>query len=176
MADTTLRFATLNLQNLQLPGEALYPKTARYSVADYEAKVAWLGGVVKRLDADVLGVQELWTPRCLYDVFASADLDQAYKLVTTMPVDAVGSAISVGLAVRKNLASGTPEWIEDFPSELVLKKRKAVPPTPDYEMSVDIDHFSRPVLRCRVTAAFGDPIDVFVVHLKSKLPMELDAP
>jgi len=77
-----IRFATLNLQNLQLPGQPMHFGAKPYTQEEYDRKTAWLGEMVRRLDADVLAVQELWTGSCLQDVFKASGLDQAYNPVT----------------------------------------------------------------------------------------------
>ncbi len=174
MANDQLRFGTLNLQNLQLPGAGLYPGNEPYSQAEYDKKIEWLAQTVRRLDADILGLQELWSARCLSDLFQKAGLESKYELLTAEPVTTVGKEIDVALAVRKSCEAGTPEWIKDFPDEFVLKKRKKAG-QPDYQMEVEIDRFARPVLRCEVKPPKGDAITVFVAHLKSMLAMDLDS-
>ena len=173
MAKKQIRFGTLNLQNLQLAGEKMYAKNAPYTQAEYARKIAWLAQTVTRLDADVLAFQELWSAQCLVDVFKEAGLDGDYELLTASPVGKVGKGIAVALAVRSTCKAKKPTWIRDFPDEFVLKKRKSSG-QPDYQMNVDIGHFSRPVLRCSVEPPDGDPILVFVAHMKSMLAMPLD--
>ncbi len=180
---TRLRLASLNLQNLQLPQEAMHPRMKPYSAAEYDKKVAWLASMVLRLDADVLALQELWAPRALLHVFERAGLRDAYTLVMNGPATAKGNELAVALAVRKGCTVGAHQWFSQFPPEYVLHKRPPpVPPTgtstpagPEYTMQLAIDRFSRPLLRCEVRPPQGDPLLVFVVHLKSRLSMDLDS-
>lgn len=169
---TFLRIGSLNLQNLQLPNEAMRARMKPYSTADYDRKLAWLGQMVKRLDADVLALQELWAPRALQDLFARAGLRDTYTLVMPGPANSKGCGLTVALAVRKGCTTGAHAWIQGFPPELILRKRQQ--PSPEYEMAVSMTRFSRPLLRCEIRPPQGDPILFFVVHLKSRLPMELD--
>lgn len=187
---TRLRLASLNLQNLQLPQEAMHPRMKPYSSSEYDKKVAWLGAMVLRLDADVLALQELWAPRALLHVFERAGLRDAYTLVMNGPATAKGNELAVALAVRKGCTAGAHQWVSQFPPECVLRKRpppvsqavsQAVSqpgtqrvPGPEYTMHLAIERFSRPLLRCEVRPPQGDPLLVFVVHMKSRLAMDLD--
>ncbi len=171
---TRLRIATLNLQNLQLPNDPVHPRMKPFTSAEFDRKVDWLGAMLQRLDADIVGLQELWAPRALKHVFERSKLLDQYTLVMNGPANAKGTDLSVALAVRKGCTVGVHSWIKQFPPELVLRKREPLPPASDYTMALAIDRFSRPFLRCEVRPPQGDPILVHVVHLKSRLPMELD--
>jgi endonuclease/exonuclease/phosphatase family metal-dependent hydrolase len=172
---TRLRLASLNLQNLQLPHEAMHAGMKPYSLAEYDKKLAWLGAMLQRLDADVLALQEVWAPRALRELFVRAALHDSYTLVANGPANAKGSELAVALAIRKGCVVGAHTWVSQFPAELVLHKRAKPPPAPAYTMHCAIGHFSRPVLRCEVRPPQGDPILFFVVHLKSRQAMDLDA-
>ncbi len=172
---TRLRIATLNLQNLQLPHEAMYPGCKSYTSTEYDKKLAWLADVLARLDADVIGLQELWSPRALRQLFDKAGLSATHALIANGAANAVGHEIGTALAVRKPCVAGAHQWIAAFPPGFVLRKRPQEKPAPDYEMAVEMARFSKPVLRCEVRPPQGDPILFFVAHLKSRLPMEVDA-
>jgi endonuclease/exonuclease/phosphatase family metal-dependent hydrolase len=173
---TRLRLASLNVQNLQVPHEAMHPGMKPFSVAEYDKRLAWLGSVVRRLDADVLALQEVWSPRALRELFARAELLDHYTLIMRGPPGGGGTELAAALAVRKGCTAGAHAWIAQFPPEFVLHKRPrpTATPGPEYAMHLAIDRFSRPLLRCEVRPPQGDPILVFVVHLKSRQPMELD--
>ena len=72
------------------------------------------------------------------------------------------------------------DWIEKFPSELVLRKREpgSNSSEPDYAISVEVDNFSRGLLRAVIKPKHARKrppnIVVYVAHLKSKLPIRLD--
>jgi predicted extracellular nuclease len=175
MARPSLTFATFNLYNLQLPGVAMYHGKT-YSDSEYSKKIAWTASVLQRLDADIIGFQELWHPDALKAAFAAANLDSEYTLATKLFNNSIGTAI----AVRKEHSITSKVWVKDFPRELVLKKRKSYSNSgvPDYKISVDADYFARPVLRVRIKPKQGSKIapeiTVFVAHFKSKLPIDLD--
>jgi predicted extracellular nuclease len=175
--DIQLKVATFNLYNLQLAEEAMYPNSTPYTAAQYKAKVEWTARALKDLDADIIAFQELWVPQCLEDAFTEAGLADEYKLVAT---DDNPGGIDNALAVRKPHKVTKKEWVKKFPAETVLKKRKGAANEPDYEMSLNIDKFSRSPLRVNVKLDMGENIEpikliVLVAHLKSKIPIRLDS-
>lgn len=170
-----LTIATFNLYNLQLPGRPMY-RGQTYTQAEYDAKIAWTASMLRRIDADIIGFQELWHPDALKEAFEAAGLDGEYELATRLFRGSIANA----LAVKATHRLGTKVWTTDFPEELVLKKRRASGEgnIPNYKMSVAIDKFSRPVLTAKVRPVQGShrapEITVCVAHLKSKLPIQLD--
>jgi endonuclease/exonuclease/phosphatase family metal-dependent hydrolase len=173
-------FATVNLYNLQLPGRAMYPKSRLYEQAEYDAKIAWLAQALARLDADVVGFQELWSPQPLRDVLARPVLGGRYAPAFIMDRDWDG--IAVAAAVRAPWEIAEVERIKAFPPQMRLRKRRRtmrdiqqdppeadaalaeslegaealegepefVPSHEDDEIKVKIDAFSRSALRVRV--------------------------
>ncbi|NJK32038.1 MAG: endonuclease/exonuclease/phosphatase family protein [Deltaproteobacteria bacterium] len=174
MATTKLRFGTLNLQNLQLPGEDMHPRSKQYTTDEYNDKITWLAEMVNRMDADVYGFQELWNPECLHDVFAKAGKLADFQLICADETN----TINVAAAVRNNSGFKVRgmQWHEKFPEEVVLRKRQGEGPEALYEMSVEIGRFARKLLELDIDTPpqAAPPIRLFVAHLKSKLPMELD--
>ncbi len=171
-----LRFGTLNLQNLQLPGEPMYHGNA-LTKKEYEAKVRWLADMVRRMDVHFMTFQELWSPQCLLDVIDEAGLSDELRIATELKPPAVGKAISVALVANDDIRITRKKWLRDFPKEVQLKKRKPKGGGNeiDYEMSVNIKRFSRSVLVAKLDLAGRPPVHVYGAHLKSKLPIRLDA-
>ena len=56
-----LRFATFNVCNLALPGMKYYDDQEPCTAAEYEAKTTWIAQQIDRLDADVIGFQEIFS-------------------------------------------------------------------------------------------------------------------
>ena len=169
-----LRLGTLNLRDLQLADQPIHPGVRPLSRSEYAEKVEWLGGLVRRLDADVLALSELWTPQAFVDVVDAAGIRGEVELVTTAPVDRVGVRTSVALLVRSPWTVRAHEWIRALPTGLVLSKRPRDGATSDETMSVDVPNFARPVLRVVVERPGFPAITVFAVHLKSRRPVDLD--
>jgi hypothetical protein len=68
-----LRFATFNVCNLALPGVKFYEDQIPYSSDEYEVKITWIAQQLDRLDADVIGLQEIFSQAALKDVLARSD-------------------------------------------------------------------------------------------------------
>jgi len=171
----SLKFATFNLYNLQLPDELMYHNN-KYSKVQYDKKINWTSNLLKQIDADIIGFQELWHPDALKDAFEASGLANDYNLVAKLFNRSIGTA----LAVKKIHKIKSKKWTKDFPEELVLKKRKSTSNSgvPDYKISVSADYFARPILKVKIKPVQGNKetpdILVYVAHFKSKLPMDLD--
>jgi endonuclease/exonuclease/phosphatase family metal-dependent hydrolase len=140
-----------------------------WTAAQYNAKRDWTAGIVKQMDVDVWGFQELWHYDSLKDVFNSAGLLAKYKLLA--PQNHKGKIICAG-AVRKDWLVGDPEWIEDFPEEFMMESGGDDDQTP--AIDVKVKSFSRPVLHFQIKPREdGKKISVYVCHLKSKLPTKI---
>lgn len=113
--------ATVNLYNLQVPGRAMYPRSRLYEQAEYDAKIDWLAGALARLDADVVGFQELWSPQALRDVLARPVLAGRYAPAFIM--DREWDGIAVAAAVRAPWEITQVERIKAFPPQMRLRKR-----------------------------------------------------
>jgi len=170
-----LKIATFNLYNLQLPGVAMYHGNT-YSQKQYDGKIAWTADMLKRIDADIIGFQELWSPQALKDAFKAAGLENDYRIGAKLFPNSIATAV----AVKKPHKLVSKSWTRDFPKELVLKKRKSsgTSGVPDYKMSISADYFSRAILKVRIKPKQGNhtvpEILFYVAHLKSKLPIRLD--
>lgn len=183
MPDISL--ATFNLYNLQLPGKP-WRGDRPYTDEQYKAKIAWTADMLRKLDADVIAFQELWSPECLRDAFAAADLAQDYvPHYIKAPVDAGDPWVSkpwydiaVAVAVRKRwtLKDGGKAVHKDFPAENKLVKRKSQSGEDD-EVDIRIARFSRSVLELDLVRPDNPDVPtvkVFAAHLKSKLATQLD--
>ena len=158
--------ATFNLYNLQLPGKRMNLGQRVWTEAEFASKVEWTSGQIARLNADVVGLQELWSREAMERVLAHDGLDATYDLLAT---PANGRKIVCAALARKGLLRGEPRWVNSVPEELKLQSSGDDPQTP--EVSVAITHFSRPVLNFQVALREKPPLtEVFVAHLKSKLP------
>jgi predicted extracellular nuclease len=73
-AVATLMVASCNLLNLALPGRQFYPNQDPYTAEECRRKLDWLGAMVARLAADVIGFQEIWDESALKSVLDCSGL------------------------------------------------------------------------------------------------------
>lgn len=163
--------ATFNLYNLQLPGLRMNPNQKPWTKEEFERKVSWTARQLSALDADIVGLQELWHADALAEVLKRHELADTYDLLAD-PAD--GRRIVCAALVRKGLLSSEPNWIDRFPDAVRLHSGDPADPQAPAIM-VAIPGFSRPVLRFGVMLRDDGPqTEVFVAHLKSKLPTRID--
>lgn len=176
-----LSFATFNLYNLQVPGGITYGTSAAIpdtnkGQAEYKRKIDWTAAQLRRLDAEVIGFQELWARQALVDAFEAAGLIGDYDLVAR---DAPGRGRpQVALAVRKDrhgesqLLPGAG-WEASFPDGYRFDRVREVDGSSE-EVTITLSEFSRPVLTAKIQAEGRSPkppiVTVYVAHLKSKGP------
>jgi len=179
MRDLTV--ATFNLYNLQLPGGLTYGTRPHHADdaegrAAYAARIRWIAGQLRRLDAEVIGFQELWARQALVDAFAEAGMADDYDLVAR---DAPGRGRpQVALAVRRD-RTGAPQllegadWVETFPATYAFDGLRETDGSEE-EITITLRRFSRPVLVARLQPEGRSPrppvVTLFVAHLKSKGP------
>lgn len=153
----TLVVANANLLNLALPGRAFYPNSDPYDADEYQRKIAWLGSMLARVNADVIGFEEVWDEPALQAAVVASGLHYAKVVAPGAELGAQGTP-RVGLASRLPLES--VESVTDFtPAQCVT-----VPEIGLYS------RFERPVLHATLRMKQGLLLHALVVHLKSKRP------
>lgn len=172
-----LTLATFNLFNLQLPGRLWRFKT--YSPQEYAAKIRWTAEMLRKLSADVIAFQELWSAEALVYAFRSAGLDGDYTLHTIKDdLDQGWYDIAVAAAVRRPWVVRRKRLHKGFPPEFTLVKRGGARDPEDNEIAVSIDKFARTVLDLEIGHEQHPALPavrVMCCHLKSKLATTLDA-
>src|SRR3954454_9182214 len=106
MDHETFSVATFNLYNFQLPGLKMNPFQKPWTKEEFNRKVSWTAGMLENIDADIVGLEELWNAEAMEAVLARKALKDKYDLLAT---PATGTKIVCGALVRKGLQSGTPE-------------------------------------------------------------------
>ena len=155
-AGKELSIATFNLLNLHEAGAPVYGRPM-YDAASYEQKADWIGSQLKRMDADLVGFQEVWSAKALRDaVVRSGKYTSAQVHV---PVERKDGPV-VALATTLDVIEG-PTAVAEFPAAMNVSTDDA---------KVTISSFSRPVLRATVALPDGTHARVYVAHLKSKRP------
>ena len=150
-----LKIGSFNVYNLVRVGVPYYDKPP-YSPEEFGEKADWIAGQLRRMDADIVGFQEVFHEDALVDV---AGHSGRYDGGTVIAPGANGEGPRVGLATSLALA-GTPEAVEAFPDGFSVS----------YDQGT-VDSFERPVLKATMDLDGTNTITVFVAHLKSKRPV-----
>lgn len=156
-----IRFATFNVCNLALPGVKYYDDQIPYSVEEYAAKVTWIAEHLDRLDADVIGFQEIFSQVALQDVLARTEKYRQAAHIGFEPESSEHPTPCVALISRLPMAAASAVQYTDLPQHLSI----SLPGS-----AAVIDRFARPVLHAQIVASAQVTVHVFVCHLKSKRP------
>lgn len=156
----TLQLATCNLLNLALPGLAFYEGQDPYDATEHERKIAWLGNMLARLNAEVCGFQEVWHEAALKA--AATRSGQRFSAVL-----APGAEQGATGTPRVGLASKLPVEAVESIAEFLPAEQVPVPEIGPHT------RFERPLLHALLRLRTGAPLHVLVCHLKSKRPKYL---
>ena len=162
-----ISFASFNLFNFQAAGKEVH-NGRTVTQGEFSAKRDWIRSTLAKVDADVIGFQELWSRECLDDVLSAAEFS-AYK---PLYISDQWRNIAVAMAVREPWqVVGDAEIIKSFPFEELVKVDDN--DGEDDDFLLNINRFSRSVIKARLKhaeSASTPEITVFACHLKSKLP------
>ncbi|MCP4440983.1 MAG: endonuclease/exonuclease/phosphatase family protein [Aureispira sp.] len=154
MQKDIFRIGSFNLLNLVLPETKYYGKR-EYSKEDYSKKMNWIANQLSRMDADIVGFQEVFHEEALQEIVRNHPLYTDANIVVAEPS---GQHPTVGVVSRYPINS--VEVFKDFPEQLEVEG-----------MTIPFKSFSRPVLKVDIQVTEEHHIVVFVAHLKSKRPM-----
>ncbi len=149
-----LRIGTFNLFNLVLPEQKYYGKR-KYSQQDYDKKKQWVLEQFDKLNADILGFQEVFHEEALRQIMEE---HPKYKNANLIMGSRRGESPGVALITTFDVKSY--EVFMDFPEQLEVDG-----------LIVPFCEFSRPILKVEVELKPGMSMMVFVAHLKSKRPL-----
>jgi endonuclease/exonuclease/phosphatase family metal-dependent hydrolase len=155
-----IRFATFNVCNLALPGVRYYDGIDAYTAEEYELRVAWLAQQLDRLDADVIGLQEVFSAAALRAVLArTRRYGSAWHVCEDAEQPDGKPAPGVALISRLPLADAAyHRHLSEAPVFSLPQRDEPVVA------------FTRPVLRARLLLTPTRALHLFVLHLKSQRP------
>lgn len=163
-------FGSFNLMNLQDAKKSVHRTKNYYTPTSYKKKVGWVGGMLRRIEADVVAFQEVWSKKALKEA-----MKESGQFSPTDLVGPIKNGKDTSVALVSKFAHKAPIWHREFPSEFLMKSKAGGTSGP--AVSVTISRFSRPVLQVpvmvRISATKTKEVQVFVAHLKSKLPSNL---
>jgi hypothetical protein len=172
--------ATFNLFNLQEPGKPMNEGQTPWTPKQFELKIQWTVWQLTTLNPDIVGLQELWSKKALdavldYNYGTKEEPKRLKDEYHALATPATGAKIVCGALVRKPLLTGEPKWMDEFPKAVRLELKKDPADKQAPEIKLRINAFSRPVLRFQVKLRNDQtPTEVFVTHLKSKLPTRVN--
>jgi hypothetical protein len=150
----SFKVGTFNLRNLVLPNHRYYGNDV-YSDEEYQKKKDWTRSQLDKMDAEIVGFQEVFHKAALEDVLNGTPLaGNVIVLGETGQSPTVGLASSFSLVIQQ-------ESVENIPAE-ILDIFPALP--------AEYAKFSRPVLKAKLALSDTLNVTVMVCHLKSKRP------
>ncbi len=152
-----IKVATFNLLNLALPETKFYGRNS-YSQEEFDKKKAWISRQLNKMDADIIGFQELFEEAALREIL---DENPAYKDAELVMGGRKGNSPAVAIVSRFPIKNYTV--FTDFPEQLEVG-----------DLLVPFSEFSRPILKAEIELRKGLVVTVFVAHLKSKRPKIAD--
>lgn len=154
MSGRSFKVGTFNLQNLALPNQSFYHD--RYRPEEYAKKKLWTAEQLNRMQADIVGFQEVFHEQALQEALAASTFCQSFSFVVAPITDTPAVALATRFPI---LESGV---IQEFPPAAQLDVQGEKLP---------FTHFSRPILWARLQLTDWLDCTVFVAHLKSKRPI-----
>ncbi len=155
-----IRLASFNVRNLARPGLLYYKNRQPYSPEEYEMKTAWIAGQLDQSQADIIGLQEIFSPESIPDVLAKTRHYKKAYYVTVESADTLPESPNVALISRLPIA-GTPVFHTLLPDHLEVSLPGDNHP---------VNYFSRPVLHATIRFPDETPVHILVAHLKSAKP------
>lgn len=151
--------ATFNLGNLARVGAEVYETPPRTD-AEYEEKSAFLRRMFEAMQADVVGVQEIFHREALVQACAGVySEDQIHTPLPPGVPEPEARSPRVGLLCRPPLAA---------PARVHRNL-----PTPQTVLGLELVEFRRPILEAELWLWPEVRVTVFVVHFKSPRPLFL---
>lgn len=160
MAEYT-RIGTFNVFNLISADHPYYEPRNRYSPAEFQKKTAWIGAQLDRMQADVVGFQEVFHGSALQSALDKSERFRGVRPLVVGTSEQQSPAMNPGVALAARGEAELLAAVTEFPDDAKLN---------DPTLTVSISAFSRPVLKAKVQLFAGVEAIVFVAHLKSKRP------
>ncbi|KAJ3413259.1 hypothetical protein HDV05_008245 [Chytridiales sp. JEL 0842] len=162
-SDIVGQFNLLNFHEAKVP---FYQYKFGLSESQVEAKIAWTAGQLQRMNASIVGFEEIFSLKPLKEAAKRAGYDMSKTTFVCPALDGVNPAVGL-LSVYPVLEV---QSFTTFPEDALMDfapddDEKAAP------VLLPISKFSRPVLRVVIQLPTGHKLAVYVTHLKSKRPL-----
>lgn len=150
------KVGTFNLYNLALPSIPFHNGQV-YSLEEYQKKKKWITQQLEKMEADLIGFQEVIHEQALQEILAEVEGYQKSQLITAT-TDENQSTI----AFFSKFPIINYQIIRQFPAQAHFNVQG---------IDIPFQKFSKPVLLVKVALSDKVECTFFVVHLKSKAPI-----
>lgn len=155
-----IRLASLNVRNLALPGLTYYENTPPCSQSAYNRKIAWIASQLDESGADIIGLQEIFSPESIPHILEKTRHYQNAHYITVESAETPPATPNVALISRLP-PTAPPLFYTRLPGNLQV----ALPGD-----DTRITSFTRPVLHTAIRLPGNYPVHILLAHLKSKRP------
>jgi predicted extracellular nuclease len=167
--------ATFNVQNLTRAGQPIYKETRPfYTPREYEQKCKWIHGQLEKMDADIVGFQEIIEEEALRDCIKGTRFEDWHITSANpngrTPVNGILSRFPiVRIETIRNIPFAFEFFDEDALSEVPNSSNNASNQA-SQPIVLPVQQFSRSVLKVELQITRTFSVVVCVLHLKSKRP------
>lgn len=159
------KIGTFNVNNLASQDFEFYPRQS-YTSAIFDHKTTWIAGQLLKMQADIIGVQEVFQAEAMQVVIEKLKVKGLnYSFQLAKPQNSTRGPY-VGLLVKEGFLISNVRIFDLFNEKFVFYDD-----TIDQEMILPTDRFRRPFLLAEVELPGHVKITVGVGHLKSKRPI-----
>jgi hypothetical protein len=162
-----ISIATFNAENLVTADKPIYEDShPHYSQAQYRKKTDWIRNQLLRMNADIIGFQEIFEEQALRDCLTGTHMENWPLCVANPtgknPVNAIVSRFPI---VKTEVIEDLP-FVFDF-----FDDKKMTEPFDSIPVNIPLKKFSRGVLKAEIKINENLLVLVVVLHLKSKRPL-----
>lgn len=160
-----LSIATFNVENLITADKKIYDELkVRYTQEQYSQKIAWIKSQLLKINADIIGFQEVFEEQALKDCLLGTPMENWHLIVADpngkSPVNAILSKYPIEVS---SIIQDIPNKFDFFDDQITTDGVSNI--------NIPITKFSRGVLKCHIKINENLTITVLVLHLKSKRPI-----
>lgn len=152
----TFKIGTFNLYNLALPN-IIYHQHLQYSLEEYHLKKNWIVQQLTKMQADIVGFQEVIHPEAFTDVLTATDIYKNYHQILAENEDNHPTVALVSKFPIKKFYI-----LRNFPLEASFQVQN---------IEIPFKKFSKPIIVAELVLKDSITTTVVVVHLKSKAPI-----
>ena len=162
-----LSIASFNAENLITAGKPIYDEPhPHFTPEQYRLKTGWMRDQLLKMNADIIGFQEIFEERALRDCLVGTPMSDWHLAIANptglLPVNAILSRYPITETAVIDTLPSPFHFFDDRPTSAALD---SVP------IAIPMERFSRAVLKVKIAVNAQLTLSVIVLHLKSKRPI-----